>query len=185
MIRFQWWWAFAALPLPLLVRYVMPPAGDRDAALRTPFLEDFEEFVRSEPTRFRSWWSLVLAILAWALLVTATARPQWVGEPIELPASGRDLITFGLDGDLVEQRDEQDSQRGGSGRSRGQALVAALTKHARRDRPVLLRSVDGLAPANSRLGSTLRSAGFVAARDGYIFRSSSSETSAGVRGTRA
>jgi Ca-activated chloride channel family protein len=30
------------------------------------------------------------------LLITATARPQWIGEPIELPNTGRDLM-LGLD----------------------------------------------------------------------------------------
>jgi len=34
------------------------------------------------------WISLVL----WLLLVVAAARPQWIGEPVGLPTSGRDLM---------------------------------------------------------------------------------------------
>ena len=31
-------------------------------------------------------------VLLWCLLLCAAARPQWVGEPLPLPASGRDLL---------------------------------------------------------------------------------------------
>ena len=34
----------------------------------------------------------ILLVLAWILLVLATTRPQWVGEQLELPVSGRDLM---------------------------------------------------------------------------------------------
>ncbi len=34
----------------------------------------------------------MLGLLAWCLLIIATARPQWYGEAIELPVSGRDLM---------------------------------------------------------------------------------------------
>ena len=30
--------------------------------------------------------------MAWALLVLAAARHQWLGEPVSLPVSGRDLM---------------------------------------------------------------------------------------------
>jgi Ca-activated chloride channel family protein len=33
-----------------------------------------------------------LGVLAWACLVAAASRPQWLGEPIELPVSGRDIM---------------------------------------------------------------------------------------------
>jgi Ca-activated chloride channel family protein len=34
----------------------------------------------------------LLAWLAWVLLVIAAARPQWLGEPVHLPVTGRDLM---------------------------------------------------------------------------------------------
>lgn len=93
MIQFEWLWVFLALPLPLIVRLLTPPArGERDAALRTPFMEDFDAATGTRSEGFRSWWALALAVIAWLLLVTAAARPQWIGDPLELPASGRDLM---------------------------------------------------------------------------------------------
>lgn len=93
MIQFEWGWVFLALPLPLLVRYVFPPArADRDTALRTPFMDDFDDLAQSRTARISAWWVWLAAILAWLLLLTAAARPNWVGEPVELPVSGRDLM---------------------------------------------------------------------------------------------
>lgn len=93
MIRFEWIWAFLVLPLPLVIRYLMSPARtQRDAALRTPFIEDFEDISAMGQSRGQSWWALVLAVLAWVLLVTAASRPQWLGDPVDLPVSGRDLM---------------------------------------------------------------------------------------------
>jgi len=35
---------------------------------------------------------LFIYLLAWLCLLAAASRPQWIGEPIELPVSGRDLM---------------------------------------------------------------------------------------------
>jgi Ca-activated chloride channel family protein len=37
-------------------------------------------------------WVLWPAAAAWLLLVTAAARPVWLGPPVDLPVSGRDLL---------------------------------------------------------------------------------------------
>lgn len=84
---------FATLPLPWLARRFLPAAsGDHQAALRIPFLDDFAGFGADpvSPRRIRP--AALLAWLAWGLLVTAAARPAWVGDPINLPVSGRDLM---------------------------------------------------------------------------------------------
>ena len=31
-------------------------------------------------------------VVLWLLLLTAAARPQWLGEPLPIAASGRDLL---------------------------------------------------------------------------------------------
>ncbi len=94
MLRFEWSWAFYLLPLPLLVRYLTPRSRARqEAALRVPELTDFDAIGSRSAGRGRSRrWPLLLATLAWLLLVIAAARPQWHGEPIELPTKGRDLM---------------------------------------------------------------------------------------------
>lgn len=93
MVHFLWPWAFAALPLPVLLHYLLPRAKQTsEAALRVPYIEDFE-LGSGETTAGRTRrWPLLLYTLAWCCLVIASARPQWVGSPIELPISGRDLM---------------------------------------------------------------------------------------------
>lgn len=113
MIHFVWPWVFAALPLPWVVWRFAPVAEPgRSAALRVPVLADFQGGARSAPRlrSNRSGWLLIPALLAWLLLVSAGARPQWLGEPLELPISGRDLM---LAVDLSGSMDIEDFQLGG------------------------------------------------------------------------
>lgn len=92
MIHFEWPLLILALPLPLLVRWILPaelPA--EQAALKVPFLEDFGSGETKVVTQNKQW-PLLLASLAWFFLVIACMRPQWMGEPIEQAVSGRDLM---------------------------------------------------------------------------------------------
>lgn len=93
MIQFAWPWAFALLPLPLLLRWLLPSAeSTEDAALRVPFIEDFQNQAAVEQTRSLNKWLWLLAILAWCSLVVASSRPQWLGDRVDIPISGRDLM---------------------------------------------------------------------------------------------
>jgi Ca-activated chloride channel homolog len=45
-----------------------------------------------------------ILFLVWLLLVTSAARIQWIGEPIELPTSGRDLLlSIDVSGSMEEE----------------------------------------------------------------------------------
>jgi len=93
MFEFLWPLAFVLLPLPVLARYLLPRAdASRQAALRVPFIEDFQSLTASSTTVTRNRLMVSLLVFCWLLLVTATARPQWVGDQVELPVSGRDLM---------------------------------------------------------------------------------------------
>lgn len=93
MINFEWPWLFLILPLPLLIRYLLPATSSvENAALRVPFIEDFKSLSQENIQATRKLWPLWLATLAWILLVIAASRPQWWGEPLELPVTGRDLM---------------------------------------------------------------------------------------------
>ena len=94
MIHFEWPWLFLVLPLPLLLRVVLPRADEvKEAALRVPGLDPFALEIASKPARLALWRGRAwIGALAWLLLVTAAARPVWVGDPIDLPVSGRDLM---------------------------------------------------------------------------------------------
>ncbi|NOQ34408.1 MAG: VWA domain-containing protein [Methylococcaceae bacterium] len=105
MIHFHWSWVLLALPLPYLFRVLLPPQlNSEQAALKVPFLDDLSTGATKMVTKPQQW-PLWLAILAWLLLVVASARPQWLDEPIEQGISGRDLM---LAVDLSGSMDEED-----------------------------------------------------------------------------
>jgi Ca-activated chloride channel family protein len=104
MIHFEWPWLLAALPLPLLIRWLVPVnAPVEQAALKVPFLDDFSD-AETRAVSQGQRWPLLLAAIAWFLLVIACTRPQWLGEPIEQAVSGRDLmLAVDLSGSMEEQ----------------------------------------------------------------------------------
>ena len=92
MIHFEWPWLLLSLPLPLLVRWLFPAKmALEQAALKVPFLDDFSDAETKSVTQNQKW-PLLLASIAWILLVIACTRPQWLGDPIEQAVSGRDLM---------------------------------------------------------------------------------------------
>ena len=102
-------WLALLLPLPWLVRWLLPAHHERKAAVRVPFLQRLSSLVGLKPgsgvavTRrpFSQW---LMLSLAWLLVVVAITRPQWLGEPIikELPM--RDLlVAVDLSGSMEAQ----------------------------------------------------------------------------------
>ena len=105
MIHFEWPLLILALPLPLLIRWLLPAdMPEQQAALKVPFLDDFVTGKTKSVTQNHQW-PLLLAMLAWLLLVLACMRPLWMGEPIEQAVSGRDLM---LAIDLSQSMDVED-----------------------------------------------------------------------------
>jgi Ca-activated chloride channel family protein len=93
MMSLLWPWALAILPLPLLLRFILPRARQgNEAALRVPDLADFQFDEGGTYINKTTRWPLLLYTLAWLCLVIAASRPQWTGDAIELPVSGRDLM---------------------------------------------------------------------------------------------
>jgi Ca-activated chloride channel family protein len=110
MWSLAWPWMLLALPLPLLVRKLLPPAvATREAGLKVPSLQSFAVLnERSEVEQLLNWRFWV-AILAWILLVLASARPQRIGDELEVPVSGRNLM---LAVDLSGSMDAKDFELG-------------------------------------------------------------------------
>ena len=89
--------ALLALPLPVLVWWLLPPHRERVSALRVPF---FDEIVTAAGAHAQSGAvvmrrrriQILGAILVWTLLVVALARPEWVGEPIVQNEAARDVM---------------------------------------------------------------------------------------------
>lgn len=124
MFEFTWPWVFLLAPLPWLMRRLLPAAESGEAALQVSFLTDLESLAgqraRSRLPELRQHGPL---ILIWLLLLTATARPEWVGEPLPVAASGRDLM---LAVDVSGSMDYTDMQWQGEEVSRLQLVKGLL-----------------------------------------------------------
>ena len=102
-------WLFLLIPLPWLVRKLLPTHHERKAAVRVPFMQRLSRLAGLQPgsgvavaRRPVSQW-MVLSI-TWLLVVFAITRPQWLEEPIikELPM--RDLlVAVDLSGSMEAQ----------------------------------------------------------------------------------
>lgn len=93
MIEFLWPYAALFLPLPILVYLLIPRAEHKEPALQVPFFSSASGYVSGSSGRnTTSLLRRLLLILMWIALVLAATRPQWIGEPINLPTSGRDLL---------------------------------------------------------------------------------------------
>ena len=106
MIHFEWPWMAVLLPLPLIIRLLFPPVEVvNEAALRVPFLTEFSMHSNDDHhinVKYKLIW---IAIIVWFCLITAATRPQWLGDFIEIPISGRDLM---LAVDLSVSMEEED-----------------------------------------------------------------------------
>jgi Ca-activated chloride channel homolog len=93
MIEIAWPWILLALPLPWIYRRLLPRTkANANTALRVPSINDFAVVSSPSnpiPTSRSIYW---LALLAWVLFLIAATRPLWLGEAIEVPVNGRDLM---------------------------------------------------------------------------------------------
>ncbi len=97
MISLGFPWALALLPLPLAVWLLVPPHRERTPALRFPFFHRIVDAAGVEPRRgavvlARSRLQMAAAIAVWILLVLALAKPERVGDPVEMTRSARDVV---------------------------------------------------------------------------------------------
>ena len=111
MWTLAWWWMLFLLPVPWLVRRVLPAASvERDAALVAPAGSPFATLAAPRAVGPASSRRLLGLWAVWILAVLAAARPQLVGEPMAVPMTGRDLL---LAVDLSGSMEEQDFQLDG------------------------------------------------------------------------
>ena len=105
MLSFHWPWLLLLLPLPILIyKFCLAQPVIAQPALKVPFLDDLG-YGSSMGLKVTRVWPLWFAAIAWLCLVVATARPQWLGEPLELSVTGRDLM---LAVDVSGSMDEKD-----------------------------------------------------------------------------
>lgn len=90
-------WVLLLLPLPLLLRQLLPPYGQSRAALRLPQFRQLAEASGARPgqtaaVRRRSRLQALLFMLVWVAMVTALARPQWLEPALTRELPTRDLL---------------------------------------------------------------------------------------------
>ncbi len=92
-LQFIWPWVFFALPLPLIIRLLLPASErNQEAPLHVPFIDDFNVSQNNGGFINKNKLLAVLSTLAWICLIIAASRPQWLGERVDIPVSGRDLM---------------------------------------------------------------------------------------------
>ena len=93
MFELAWPWIFLLLPLPWLARLLLPAADSGEPVLKVGFLDELEGLAgRRARLNLPTWRQQAPFILIWLLLLLAAARPQWLGDPVPVSASGRDLL---------------------------------------------------------------------------------------------
>jgi len=97
MLVFAHPWAFTLLPLPLLLRWLLPPYREAGAALRVPTFVALAELSgrradAATAVRRRSLTQGLLFVAVWLAAVAALARPQWLGDPIVRDKPTRDIL---------------------------------------------------------------------------------------------
>ena len=110
MLEWEWPWVFLLLPLPLLIWWLAAPVTSREAkALQVPFLDDLPIDDGVAAKRSWKWLARFSVLLTWLALLVALARPVMVGELVQLPQSGRNLM---LAVDLSLSMQQQDYRLG-------------------------------------------------------------------------
>lgn len=95
MIILEHWWPLLFLPLPWLMRAILPKAQESQSALlRAPFYNDVSELAgkrHSTLVKKSLRWRLLMLFL-WLCLIFAAANPQFIGTPVTIHSEARDLM---------------------------------------------------------------------------------------------
>ena len=90
MIDFDWPWMLLALPLPVII-YWLPAKGKQStAALKMPVLVSGLTVSNQSETKQKT--PILILSLIWILLVLAATKPQWLGEAVNIPTEGREMM---------------------------------------------------------------------------------------------
>lgn len=91
MITFAWPWLLLLLPLPLLVYWLPKKRNNRtSAALVIPQLLSNISANITIQTNKKS--PLIILALCWSLTVLALSQPEWLGDAIDIPTEGREMM---------------------------------------------------------------------------------------------
>ncbi len=114
---------FMLLPLPWFIYRFWPSTSSDTAALYMPGIAHFSQVQNEAHHPPSSKLNIVLLSMAWLALLISSANPIRLGEAVELPASGRDLL---LAVDISGSMDFNDMIYQGRRSSRLTAVKAVL-----------------------------------------------------------
>lgn len=122
MISFAWPWLLALLPLPLFV-YFLPAKKNaaQESALIMPTVINVTSTVKHEQNKRKL--PLIILTTCWVLFIVALSRPQWLGEAIDIPSEGREMM---IAVDLSGSMEIEDMQLRGRNVNRLQMLKVVL-----------------------------------------------------------
>ncbi len=96
MIQIAYPWLFAVVILPFIGYWLLPKSTHKNAsALKVPFfnrlLQTFGGLSIEEQGNRLSWLKYLWLII-WVLIVISASGIEWLGKPLSIPQSGRDLL---------------------------------------------------------------------------------------------
>lgn len=135
MLELQQTWILWIAPLPLLVHLLMPRARRGLATIYVPFYNTASALAGSRRQEHGGGFlRLLCLLLIWLLALLACARPVWIGDPIELPTSGRDLLLAVDISASMEQQDMQVNQRAAQRIDATKKVVGEFVRQRQGDR---------------------------------------------------
>ncbi len=98
MFSFIWWWMWLLLPLPYIVRKLLPRVRTQSTVQLPSLPKGIEQVPSLSISR------ITLISLLWVSLLAAAARPVWYGDPVQTQPLHRDLmLTVDLSGSMSQQ----------------------------------------------------------------------------------
>ncbi|MBU2871261.1 VWA domain-containing protein [Colwellia sp. E2M01] len=122
MISFAWPWLFFLLPLPLLI-YILPAkkSANQQSALIMPELINVSSKGNSDQQKRKA--PFIILTVCWLLFILALSRPQWLGEAVDIPSEGREMM---IAVDLSGSMEIEDMRLSGRNVNRLQMLKSVL-----------------------------------------------------------
>ncbi|GAA6173145.1 VWA domain-containing protein [Colwellia sp. KU-HH00111] len=91
MITFAWPWLLLLMPVPLLIYWLPKKENTRaSAALIMPQLVESSHV--KEVSNVNKKFPLMVLTLCWLLTVLALSQPQWLGDAVDIPTEGREMM---------------------------------------------------------------------------------------------
>ena len=148
MIEFAYPWAFILFFLPFLIHALAPAYKEQRDALKVPFFRRLVSLSGEQPQKGavllkKNILQRVLLIIGWLALLTAIAKPEWVGEPISKKKSAREImVALDLSGSMSEKDFTDESGQKIDRLSAAKSVLNNFAKQRKHDRLGLILFAD-------------------------------------------